>query len=101
MKIAIIGAGIGGLTAGALLLEKGHDVSIFERQSNISEVGAGIGIGDNVIKKLGKHDLAKGIKNAGQNLSAMNVLDDKGNILSASKIKRGYVECNISATNFD
>ena len=39
MKIAIIGAGIGGLTAGALL-EKGHDVSIFERQSNISEVGA-------------------------------------------------------------
>ena len=63
MKIAIIGAGIGGLTAGALL-EKGHDVSIFERQSNISEVGAGIGIGDNVIKKLGKHDLAKGIKNA-------------------------------------
>lgn len=45
-------------------LEKGHDVSIFERQSNISEVGAGIGIGDNVIKKLGKHDLAKGIKNA-------------------------------------
>ena len=61
MKIAIIGAGIGGLT-GALLLEKGHDVSIFERQLNISEVGAGIGIGDNVIKKLGKHDLAKGIK---------------------------------------
>lgn len=101
MKIAIIGAGIGGLTAGALLLEKGHDVSIFERQSNISEVGAGIGIGDNVIKKLGKHDLAKGIKNAGQNLSAMNVLDDKGNILSAVKLKEYYVECNISATNFD
>ena len=62
MKIAIIGAGIGGLTR-RTSFRKGHDVSIFERQSNISEVGAGIGIGDNVIKKLGKHDLAKGIKN--------------------------------------
>lgn len=96
MKIAIIGAGIGGLTAGALLLEKGHDVSIFERQSNISEVGAGIGIGDNVIKKLGKHDLAKGIKNAGQNLSAMNVLDDKGNILSAVKLKEATLNVTLA-----
>ncbi|MCQ9278397.1 FAD-dependent monooxygenase [Staphylococcus borealis] len=96
MKIAIIGAGIGGLTAGALLSEKGHDVSIFERQPSISEVGAGIGIGDNVIKKLGKHDLAKGIKNAGQNLSAMNVLDDKGNSLSTVKLKENTLNVTLA-----
>ena len=29
-KIAIIGAGIGGLTAGTLLRQKGHEVTIYE-----------------------------------------------------------------------
>lgn len=32
MKIAIVGAGIGGLTAAALLIEQGHDVSVFEKR---------------------------------------------------------------------
>ena len=30
--ICIIGAGIGGLTAGALLLQQGHSVKIFEKE---------------------------------------------------------------------
>ena len=34
-SIAIIGAGIAGLTAGALLCKKGYDVSIFERQEDL------------------------------------------------------------------
>lgn len=34
-SIAIIGAGIAGLTAGALLCKKGYDVSIFEKQSTL------------------------------------------------------------------
>lgn len=34
-KICIIGAGIGGLTAGALLLKKGYDVTFFEKQNII------------------------------------------------------------------
>ncbi|MCI2774731.1 FAD-dependent monooxygenase [Staphylococcus petrasii] len=87
MKIAIIGAGIGGLTAAALLQEQGHDVKIFEKRSTIQEVSAGIGIGDNVLQKLGNHDLAKGIKNEGQNLTSMNVLDDKGELLTSAKLK--------------
>ena len=32
-KVCIIGAGIGGLTAGALLLKKGYEVDIFEKES--------------------------------------------------------------------
>lgn len=88
MKIAIVGAGIGGLTAAALLNEQGHEVKIFEKNSQVSEVGAGIGIGGNVIEKLGKHDLAKGIKNVGQVIDTMEVLDDKNNMLSRMKLKK-------------
>lgn len=56
MKIAIIGAGIGGLTAALCLHRHGFDVQIFERHSTLEEVGAGIQIGPNgckVLRKLG------------------------------------------------
>ena len=35
MKIAILGAGVSGLTAGKLLKEKGYDVTIYEKNSTI------------------------------------------------------------------
>ncbi|MDT0884938.1 FAD-dependent monooxygenase [Staphylococcus pseudintermedius] len=82
MKIGIVGAGIGGLTAAIMLRAQGHDISIYEKQDTISEVGAGIGIGDNVIQMLGEHDLAKGIKNAGQVLTTMRIFDEQGHILN-------------------
>ena len=50
MKIAIIGAGIGGLTAAALLQEQGPTIKVFEKNESVKEIGAGIGIGDNVLK---------------------------------------------------
>ncbi|MGO3048521.1 hypothetical protein CD110_08605 [Staphylococcus casei] len=96
MKIAIVGAGIGGLTAAALLNEQGHEVKIFEKNSQVSEVGAGIGIGGNVIEKLGKHDLAKGIKNVGQVIDTMEVLDDKNNMLSRMKLKKNTVNLTMT-----
>jgi salicylate hydroxylase len=39
-SIAIIGGGIGGLTAAALLLRAGFDVRVFEQSKALSEVGA-------------------------------------------------------------
>lgn len=96
MKIAIVGAGIGGLTAAALLKEQGHEIKVFEKNSEIAEIGAGIGIGGNVIDKLGKHDLAKGIKNIGQIIDVMEVLDDKGNVLSKAKLKKNTVNLTMT-----
>jgi salicylate hydroxylase len=46
-KILIAGAGIGGLTAGLALLRKGFDVTIYERASELKEVGAGLHISPN------------------------------------------------------
>lgn len=50
MKIAIIGAGIGGLTAALCAHHYGHDVTVFEQAETLSEVGAGIQIPPNAMK---------------------------------------------------
>jgi salicylate hydroxylase/6-hydroxynicotinate 3-monooxygenase len=51
-KIAIIGAGIGGLTAAALLQRRGHDVHVYEQARQFARVGAGIQQSSNAIKVL-------------------------------------------------
>lgn len=38
---------------------------MFEKNIFINELSVGIGIGDNVLKKLGYYDFVKGIKNVG------------------------------------
>jgi 6-hydroxynicotinate 3-monooxygenase len=62
-SIAIIGAGIGGLTLAALLLEQGASVRIFEQAGAFARVGTGIQMGPNAMKVLTRlglhHDLAK------------------------------------------
>ncbi|MGV3129693.1 FAD-dependent monooxygenase [Staphylococcus simulans] len=96
MKIAIVGGGIGGLTAAALLHEQDHEVHVFEQQEEIKEVGAGIGIGGNVLEKLGNHYMAKGIKNAGQVIKEMEILDDKGHTLNKAVMKKGTVNLTLA-----
>jgi 2-polyprenyl-6-methoxyphenol hydroxylase-like FAD-dependent oxidoreductase len=51
-SIAIIGGGIGGLSAAALLLRSGFDVQVYEQAKNLGEVGAGINIGPNASRIL-------------------------------------------------
>lgn len=49
-KIAVVGAGLGGAAAAALLQKAGFDVEIFEQSNEFSRLGAGIHIGPNVMK---------------------------------------------------
>jgi 2,6-dihydroxypyridine 3-monooxygenase len=45
MKISVVGGSIGGLTAGLLLRDAGHDVRVFERSpAELAQRGAGIGL---------------------------------------------------------
>ncbi len=52
MKIAIIGGGIGGLSAALQLLREGFDVDIYEQAPRITEIGAGIQISPNASRLL-------------------------------------------------
>jgi salicylate hydroxylase/6-hydroxynicotinate 3-monooxygenase len=52
MQIAIIGAGIGGLAAAALLARAGHEVNVHEQAPAFARVGAGIQMAPNAVKVL-------------------------------------------------
>jgi salicylate hydroxylase len=52
IRIAIVGGGIGGLTAAICLLQAGYDVQVYEQTRLLSEVGAGINIGPNASRIL-------------------------------------------------
>ena len=52
LKIAIVGAGIGGLTAAAALVQKGFEVNVYERAEKLGEVGAGLQMGPNAVKVI-------------------------------------------------
>ena len=58
-KIAVIGAGLGGAAAGALLQQAGFAVDVYEQAESFSRLGAGIHVGPNVMKvfrRLGLED---------------------------------------------
>lgn len=49
-EISIIGAGLGGMVAALLLLQRGYDVHVYEQSPTFSRIGAGIQLGPNVLK---------------------------------------------------
>jgi salicylate hydroxylase len=50
LKVAIIGAGIGGLAAACALRQRGSEVELYERSGKLEEVGAGLQLGPNGVK---------------------------------------------------
>jgi 2-polyprenyl-6-methoxyphenol hydroxylase-like FAD-dependent oxidoreductase len=52
MRIAIIGAGIGGLTRAGLLHRRGFAVDVYEQAQRFARVGAGIQQSSNALKVL-------------------------------------------------
>ena len=61
-RVAVIGAGIGGLAAAMALAERGARVEVFEQAPALTEVGAGLQVGPNgvaVLEALGVRDGAE------------------------------------------
>ncbi len=52
IRVAIIGAGLGGLAAASALRQHGIEVAVYERAPKLGEVGAGIQLGPNAVKVL-------------------------------------------------
>jgi len=60
LKIAVAGAGIGGLVAALALIRKGYDVTVYEQAPELRELGAGLQISANGTRIL----IALGLREA-------------------------------------
>jgi 2-polyprenyl-6-methoxyphenol hydroxylase-like FAD-dependent oxidoreductase len=56
-RIAVLGAGLAGLTAAGLLQRAGFSVDVYDQSPSFSRIGAGIILGANVSKVLRRLDL--------------------------------------------
>ena len=65
LTVAVVGGGIGGLSAALSLLAAGFDVSVFEQSAVLSEVGAGIQIAPNASRLLHRLGLAEPLGRSG------------------------------------
>ena len=52
LSIAVVGAGLGGLTAAVALRQAGFDVQVYEQSPALTEVGGGINMGPNAVRVL-------------------------------------------------
>lgn len=65
MRALIVGGGIGGLTAAISLRRAGAETTVFERTSEIKEARAGLLLGANAVKALGKLGLMEAVRETG------------------------------------
>lgn len=84
MKVAIAGAGIGGLTCALALQRDGHQVTVYESAPEITPVGAGIWLAPNGQEVLRRLDPAvlKDVQAGGRLMDQAVIVDWKGRTLS-------------------
>jgi salicylate hydroxylase len=61
VKIVIVGAGIGGLTAALSLLRRGIDVTVLEQAEALGEIGAGLQLSANATRVLYQLDVGEAV----------------------------------------
>ena len=64
-KVAVVGGGLGGLTAAIALRQRGFDVDIYEQAPELTEVGGGINMAPNATRVLRRLGLAEGLDREG------------------------------------
>ncbi|NLS13035.1 NAD(P)-binding protein [Vibrio sp. SM6] len=92
-KGAIIGAGIGGLTAAVALKQRGIAIDIYDASPDMTAFprsNTGIIVPPNAMAVLKKLGLAKAVAEAGFEVDWLTILDHKAQVLSKSKAAYSY-----------
>ncbi len=108
VDIAVLGAGVGGVTAAIALVQRGFEVSIFERTSAPAHIGAGMVLWPNasfVLHKLGllsgvaacsgRPETMRRISSEGERLGELDLraIDRRMGYPSYSILPRTYSRC--------
>jgi salicylate hydroxylase len=78
LRIAIIGGGIGGLTAALALRARGLDVAVFEQAEVLREIGAGVSIYANAARLLKRVRLDDQLQKIGSPISGITLRTSLG-----------------------
>jgi 2-polyprenyl-6-methoxyphenol hydroxylase-like FAD-dependent oxidoreductase len=82
-RVAIVGGGIGGLTAARALCRRGIEVAIYEAASELREIGAGVALHPNAMKVLRSLDLEDDVRStAGRSEWALSRNWKTGRVIS-------------------
>lgn len=65
LRVAVVGGGIGGLSAAIALEQAGVDVTVYEQASALGEVGAGVGIAPNGMRMFDRLGLRSAVQAVG------------------------------------
>ena len=84
LQVAIVGGGIGGLTAAAALRARGGKVTVFEQAEELREIGAGISLNPNAALLLRRLELDKRLADIGTPMSGLNVRTSNGELVAAA-----------------
>jgi 2-polyprenyl-6-methoxyphenol hydroxylase-like FAD-dependent oxidoreductase len=87
VQIAIIGGGIGGLTAALALQQSGFRAEVFEQAPELLEVGSAIAIWSNAMRVLERLQLADKILECGGVVEELCWMDQNGFLLNRVSIK--------------
>jgi 2-polyprenyl-6-methoxyphenol hydroxylase-like FAD-dependent oxidoreductase len=82
-NVVIAGAGIAGLTLAVALRRRGVRVSVFERASQLTAVGAGIGLPANGVKALQTLGLGEAVMRAGMVVERAVIQNSRGRQLGS------------------
>lgn len=86
--IAIIGAGIGGLTTAMLLKQKGFEPTVYESAPSIQPVGAGIVMANNAMQVYRKAGIQHTIEQAGNKITVMKITDERLKPISVMELSK-------------
>jgi len=82
LRIAIVGGGIGGLTAALALRARGLDATVFEQAEILREIGAGVSIHPNAARLLKRIGLDDQLRKIGSPISGITLRTSKGDAIT-------------------
>src|SRR5258705_8058783 len=82
LRIAIVGGGIGGLTAALALQARGLDATVFEQAEVLREIGAGVSIHPNAARLLKRIGLDDQLRKIGSPISRITLRTSQGGAIT-------------------
>lgn len=101
LDVAVVGGGIGGLTAAIALVRKGIDVTVYEQAPQLLPVGASLALGPNATRLLGALGLMDPVRRVGVAADAVELLRwSDGTVLLHTELG-GRAEAHFGAPALD